>query len=207
VYAYDPAADAWSVKASLPRPLGIMGVGVVAGKIYCIGGLSGSQAVNWVFAYDPAADSWTDLTPAAPMPTARDHSLAATVNGRIHVIGGRQVDIASITGVHEVFDPATQTWATRASLPTARAGFATAVLNGKILVMGGEGAANAAGVFAANEEYDPATDTWRTLSPMTSPRHSAQAGVISGVVYVPAGSPSIGRTFTDAHEGFSFAFE
>lgn len=207
VYAYDPATDQWSIRASMPKVLGIMGVGVVGGKIYCIGGLSNSEAVNFVFEYDPVENQWTDLTSTSPMPTARDHCIAATVDGKIHMIGGRQVDIGTIMRVHEVFDPATGTWETRAQMPTARAGFSTAVLNGKILVMGGEGSTTATGVFSQNEEYDPATDTWRILSPMTAPRHSTQAGVIDDVVYVAAGSLVIGRTFTDVNEGFSFAFE
>ena len=84
--------------------------------------------------------------------------------------------------MHEVFDPATLTWSTRAALPTPRGGFAAAVLNGRILIIGGEGANNTPGVFAENEEYDPVTDTWRTLSPMTTPRHSIQAGVIDGAL-------------------------
>ena len=206
-YAYNPANNQWSQKSSMPKPTAAMGIGVVDGKIYLIGGLSSSHAVNFVFEYDPATNTWDDLTPTCPMPTPRDHFAAATVNGKIHCIGGRQKDINSIVNVHEVFDPATQQWESRAPMPTARAGFSAAVLNGKILIMGGEGANNAPGVFSDNEEYDPATNTWRRLSPMTAPRHSTQAAVIDGVVYVAAGSPSLGRTFTDVHEGFSFSFE
>jgi len=206
-YAYDPASNTWSSKAPMPVTLGVMGVGVVNDKIYLIGGLSAFQTSNVVLEYDPAADRWTDLTPVAAMPTPRDHFVAATVNGRIHCIGGRQTTIESILDVHEVFDPVTRTWQSRAPLPTARGGFSAAVLNGKILIIGGEGADNAYGVFSECEEYDPATNTWRKLSPMKTPRHSAQAGVIDGVVYVPAGAPRIGRTYTTVHEGFSFAFE
>ncbi|UCD30421.1 MAG: galactose oxidase [Planctomycetota bacterium] len=207
VYAYNPATNQWTAKASMPAPLGIMGVGVVNGKIYCLGGLSNYQATNFVFEYDPATDQWTDLTLVCPMPTARDHCVAAALNGKIHMIGGRQTDVFSILNVHEAFDPASRSWETMASLPTARAGFSAAVLLGKILIMGGEGAANPTGVFAENEEYNPATNTWRTLSPMITPRHSTQAGVIDDVVYVAAGAPQIYRTFTDINEGFSFKFE
>ncbi|UCG34220.1 MAG: hypothetical protein JSU68_06205 [Phycisphaerales bacterium] len=206
-YRYDPATDSWITRANLPRSQGVMGCGVVNGKIYTIGGLSEGQAVDYVFEYDPVTDTWDDLTSVCPLPTARDHFVAATVNNRIHCIGGRVVDIYAVTNVHEVFDPQTRTWETKAPLPTARGGFSAAVLNGRILIMGGEGAGNSLGVFSENEEYNPATDTWRTLSPMTAPRHSAQAGVIGDVVYVAAGAPSIGRTYTDVHEGFSFAFE
>lgn len=207
VYAYDPAANQWSTRASMPRVLGAPGVGVVDGRIYCLGGLSGSQSVNWVFEYDPATDEWTDLTPVCPMPEPLDHFAAATVDGRIHVIGGRRVSIQSFQGQHYAFDPVARTWETRAAIPTPRAGFASAVLNGRILIMGGEGDDNSAGVFSENEEYDPLTDTWRTLSPMTAPRHSTQAGTIGNVVYVAGGAPRIARTFTNVNEGFSFDFE
>lgn len=207
MYMYDTQTGDWSAKASLPEPQGAMGVGVVDGKIYTMGGLSNSAAVNCVFEYDPVMDQWTDLTAVCPMPTARDHFIAETVDGKIHCIGGRAVDIFAFRNVHEVFDPATQTWTTAAQMPTARGGFIATVLDGEILIMGGEGANNAPGVFSENEAYDPMTDTWRTLSPMMVPKHATQAGTIGNVVFVAAGSPSIGRTYTAQHEGFSFDFE
>jgi N-acetylneuraminic acid mutarotase len=202
MYSYAPATNSWTQRASMPRVAGAMGVGVVGGKIYVIGGLSGGQASNLVLEYDPVMDEWADLTGVCPMPTARDHFVAVTFDEKIHCIGGRQVDIGSILDVHEIFDPATKTWGGGAPLPTARAGFSAALLGSEILIMGGEGANNSKGVFSENEAYDPATDTWRKLSPMTAPRHSTQAGVIGGIVYVAAGSPTQGRTYTDVHEGF-----
>jgi N-acetylneuraminic acid mutarotase len=206
-YEYDPGNDSWTVRSAMPVALGVMGVGVVDGKIYCIGGLSNFSTTNVVLEYAPVEDRWTDLSAIAPMPTPRDHFVAATVNGKIHCIGGRQTTIESILDVHEVFDPATRSWSTAARLPTARGGSSAAVLNGRILIAGGEGANNSVGVFSENEEYDPVTDAWRSLSPMTTPRHSAQAGVIGDVVYVPGGALEIGRTFADVNEGFSFSFE
>lgn len=207
MYAYDPVKNEWSQKASLPKPQGAMGAGVVDGKIYTMGGLSGGVAVNFVFEYDPEMNEWTDLTDICPMPTARDHFIAGTINGKIHGIGGRARDLFAFRNVHEVFDPATQEWSTAAPMPTARGGFIAAVLDGELLIMGGEGAMNDPGVFSQNEAYDPATNTWRTLSPMNSPRHATQAGVVGDVVFVAAGSPVIGRTYTSDHEGFSFGFE
>jgi N-acetylneuraminic acid mutarotase len=206
VYAYDPATNTWSTRAPTPLPIAVSGTGVVNGKIYIIGGLSGSQAVNTVLEYEPSSDTWTDLTSVSPLPTPRDHFMAGVIDGKIYCPGGRQVALDALVDVHEVFDPATRNWTTAARMPTPRAGFIGVTLGPEFLAIGGEGADNTLGVFSQNEAYNPLTDTWRTLSPMTTPRHGTQGGVINNIVYIPAGSPVIGRTFTDTHEAFSLNF-
>ena len=44
------------------------------------------KSVDWHLVYDPRIDQWATR---APMPTGRDHTGTLTVNGLIHVIGGR----------------------------------------------------------------------------------------------------------------------
>ena len=152
-----------------------------------------------------AQGTWATRT---DMPTARWELATCVVDGMIYAIGGASSTLKASRAV-EVYDPATDTWTTRSEMPTARQGLSASVVNGRIYAIGGGSCTPSVDCTSVPtvEEYDPATDAWRTLSPMTAPRHSAQAGVIGDVVYVAAGSPSIGRTYTDVHEGFSFAFE
>ena len=145
VYAYDPATNIWTSRRSAPRPIAVSGTGVVNGRIYVIGGLSGGQAVNTVMEYDPSTDTWADLTPVSPMPTARDHFMAGVIDGRIYCPGGRQVAINNGVNAHEVFDPTMRTWSTAAQMPTPRAGYIGVVLGDEFLAIGGEGAGTAGG--------------------------------------------------------------
>lgn len=203
VRAYDPATDTWTEKAPLPRDRGAMGIAVLDGLIYAIGGLvDGGTAVADVTVYNPATNTWTTL---APMPTPRDHLTAEAINGRIHALGGRPVAINSPVTAHEAYNPATNTWESRAPLPVARGGHGSAVLNGKIIIFGGEGnVTTPSGTFENTDEYDPTTNTWRSLAPMITPRHGMDGAVVDGVIYVPGGGPQAGGSSSAAHEAFSF---
>ena len=107
VDVYDPAADSWTTKAEMPAGRFMPVGGVVDGEIYCIGGpteLYGAGAgSNVVETYNPRTDAWTRK---ADMPTARGFLSAATVDGKIYVIGGIQDLTAASFSTLEVFDPA-----------------------------------------------------------------------------------------------------
>jgi hypothetical protein len=55
--------------------------------------------------------------PRTPMPTARTWLTSSVVNGIIYVIGGYN---GAYLSTNEAYDPATNTWTTKASMPTAR---------------------------------------------------------------------------------------
>ena len=109
----------------------------------------------------------------ADMPTARAWLSTGVVNGKIYAIGGTNRPPAQIpapiTLTVEEYDPATDTWTTKANMPTARAAFSTSVVNGKIYVIGGD-APHLEPLTSTVEEYDPATDTWTTKADMPTDR-------------------------------------
>ena len=94
VEAFDPNAGpldanghplgAWTVKAALPSPRGLVTAAVVDGVLYAIGG-NNNGYFNTVFAYDAAMDKWTTR---APMPTVRAELAAGVIDGRLYAIGG-----------------------------------------------------------------------------------------------------------------------
>ncbi len=53
--------------------------------------------------YDPQTNSWREWV---PMPTPREHTAAATIDGKIYVAGGRQGFLATNLRTLEVYDPA-----------------------------------------------------------------------------------------------------
>jgi N-acetylneuraminic acid mutarotase len=95
----------------------------------------------------------------------RNHTAGGAIGGRFYVVGGRGSPNASTA--HEMYDPTTNTWTTRAALPTGRSGIAAGVVGERLYVFGGE----IPRLFGEVEVYDPATDRWQSLAPMPEPRH------------------------------------
>jgi N-acetylneuraminic acid mutarotase len=108
VEEYNPATNAWTVKAGIPTARSGITSGVLNGRIHVTGGedhLSGETLASHEV-YDPATNQWSAL---ASMPTGR-HGLASGVaSGRWYVIGGGLVvgggTFSSLTNVVEAFDP------------------------------------------------------------------------------------------------------
>ena len=209
VYEYDQSADRWTKKRSMPIPIHHQAQTVYNGKIYVFGGcqrpLSGPGMGGWepvdnAFEYDPVADTWRAL---APMPIKRCSAVAAEVGGKIHVIGGAMLmenstetalfggRPARVVGINQVYDPATNTWATRSPMPTTRNHAFAGVVNGKIYVIGGRlGAAHV--THSSNtdvvEEYDPVRDTWGGVKArMPTARSGGGWATYNGRIYVAGG--------------------
>ncbi|MBU6427421.1 MAG: hypothetical protein KGR26_00275 [Cyanobacteria bacterium REEB65] len=98
---YDAATDSWSELAAMPTPR--YGVAVVAagGRIYAIGGTTGTAAaVGTVESYDPATNTWRS-DPALPI--ARSLAAATVIGDQILVAGGVGADGRPLRSV-EVFN-------------------------------------------------------------------------------------------------------
>ncbi len=161
------AEDSWVSKASMNEARAGLGVTVVNGKIYAIGGRTGMLGtgdriglVGTNEAYDPSTDTWEFVS---SMPTARASFGIAVYQNKIYCIGGHVLDgsAGASTGANEVYDPITDTWENRSSMPTPGKGVHAEVVNDKIYAVGG----NSNVTYC----YDPATDTWtiKTLMPAT----------------------------------------
>ena len=166
--------------------------------IICL--LCGSTVLTSVMSFaETTVDSWTT---SAPMPTARQQLGAATVDGKIFAIGGRNDWISRHLDINEMYDPATNIWVQKTPMPTARIDFAIAVYENKIYVIGGEiNAPRGNGeseICSTNEVYDPATDTWETKASMPTPRSALAASVVDGKIYVMGG-----YQFTRSYPGYN----
>ena len=181
VEAYDPAANTWSSKASLPSGTWDAGVASVNGQIYVIGGLTGA-----VYAYDPLANAWTTK---APLPLPYSGGAVGVVNGVIYVIGGT----AGSQNTVQAYNTTTDSWTTKAPLPTPRYECAGATLNGLIYVVGGY---SSTGAVATVEVYNPATDAWNTVAPAPLRVWGASAAVANGELYVMGGFDINNNTVT-----------
>ena len=182
--------DSWTSKAPMLTAREDLGVAVVDGRIYAIGGHNSSfSLVGANEMYDPASNTWITLT---PMPTARADFGIAVYQNKIYVIGGiidyvpmAGVDalaVGVVTGVNEVYDPVTNTWDSRKPMPTARGVLQANVVDGKIYLIGGF----AQGLNFSNktEVYDPSIDTWATMAPIPNYSNGFAAAAVDHKIYI-----------------------
>src|SRR5437660_5547821 len=98
------------------------------------------------------------------MPVATRDLSANVINGIIYVVGGTYQKAVY------AYDPATNTWTTKAAVTPNRGAGAAAVVNGIIYWTGGSD--------SAVDAYNPATDSWtRKASSIPNSRSSAGVGV------------------------------
>jgi Kelch motif protein len=215
VFEYDIAADTWRQLPPISSPRGSVGVAIVNGKVHAIGGRGlNNVTVATHEVYDPATGKWSQ---AAPLPTARDHIGVIVLTGRIHVIGGRisthitdnskptqgarglpydLVTNGPNTPLHDVYDPATNSWQSAAPLPAARSNGAAVYYHDLILYAGGEckrpDPKGGGDTFGQNEAYDPKTNRWLTLAPLPAGRQGFGAAVVGQYAYFAGGSLGCG---------------
>ena len=188
--------DSWVEKAPMKVGRAYFGMAVVNGKIYAIGGtISDSNTpLSINEEYDPVNDSWTFKQ---KMPTERCMFAVAVWQNKIYCIGGsaRINGSIQVTGLNQVYDPATDSWETKAPMPTSRSWMPANIVDGKIYVMGGYSPKDQGGVSEnvgslvnVNEVYDLATDTWTTnKAPAPDGSTWSASAVFDNKIYVIGG--------------------
>jgi N-acetylneuraminic acid mutarotase len=192
-------ADSWTELAPMPTARAGLGVAVVSGKIYAIGGLNNDTYLNVNEEYDPATNTWTTK---APMPTARSGFAIAVFDRKIYAIGGTTGDSTSdnsgFTGANEVYDPETNTWKTKAPMPTPRADLSAEVVNGKIYLIGGKKYLPNDPYYIesdANEVYDPAADSWTNKTALPTATFGYASAVVDNKIYIIGGGNQFWERF------------
>jgi N-acetylneuraminic acid mutarotase len=163
------------------------------GEVYVIGGFTGSgMLTDTVEAYNPETNTWRNV---ASFPTPLHHANAATVGGKIYVLGFLLDAAFTPTGDALVYDPMTDAWTDVTAMPagTGRGAAGVAVVGTEIFVFGG----SRSGTVADASAFDTASETWRTLPSMPAPREHMAATTIDGIVYVGGGRANGITGFTD----------
>ncbi|MGH7630984.1 MAG: Kelch repeat-containing protein [Gemmatimonadales bacterium] len=148
LHRYDPAADRWDRRSSLPMPLSHSEPGTfpMDGRIVVIGGRNNrvsrlkndsSQILRAMVVYDPADDVWVDLG-LLPRPLAGVS--AALIGGELIIAGGGlgngQLPQTSAWAI-----PFRDAWFARSALPVALEDVSTAVIGRRLFAVGGGSAA------------------------------------------------------------------
>jgi N-acetylneuraminic acid mutarotase len=163
----------------------------VGRRAYLVGG----RDIQDVDIYNPRNRTWTK---GAPAPIELHHMQCVAVQGKLWIM-------AAWTGSYPreqnptnafVYDPATNTWATKTALPLARRRGSTAVVvsldERKIYVshgtIGGHETANYATALPFLDVYDIAADSWTPLSDsVPNPRDHTGGALINGRICVTGG--------------------
>ena len=95
--------SSWSLKAPFPLPCNHVAGVSLGSKIYTFGGFIEQNRCphSKCFAYDTATDQWA---PIAGLSRPRGAMSAIVLDGKIHLLGGR--DVRSVEW-HEIYDPST----------------------------------------------------------------------------------------------------
>ncbi len=177
-YAGWRSGDAWTTKSAMSTARYNLAVAVVGGRLYAIGGNSGSARLATNEEYDPASNSWSTRS---VMPSARERLAAAAAGGKLYAIGG--YNGTSNLATNEEYDPAANSWSTKSAMPAARINLAAASVGGKLYVVGGDNS----GYKTTNEEYDPAANAWTTKAAMSTARNQLAAAAVGGKLYAVGG--------------------
>ena len=192
VEAYDPRTDTWTQKKEMPISRFYFGLGVVAGKVYLIGGTAGlgegqEQRMDRVDIYDPATDTWAK---GPKMPTRRNPGGVAVVSSRIYVIGGEGWPLPQgwgagpFLGSIEEYDPITRQWQKKKDLLEIKNWFSSTVVGDAIYLIGGYTLEGGLQQLATVNVYYPRTETWRERSALPDPLDTFGAAAVNGKIYV-----------------------
>ena len=180
IFRVQPASaveDSWTTNQSMPTARSGLGVAVVNGKIYAIGGDGGSNVTE---EYNPITNTWNAKK---SMPTGRSRFGIAVHQNKIFVIGGATA--SGFTAANEVYDPLTDTWEVKTPIPKgSKAELTASAVNGKIYVVGGYFRGAKTVTSNVLEVYDPETDMWTTKTPMPTAVYSCSSAVVDNKMYV-----------------------
>ncbi|MGC1858207.1 MAG: hypothetical protein WA725_15825, partial [Pseudolabrys sp.] len=161
---FDPKTGSWSLKAPFPLPCNHVAGVSLGSKIYTFGGFIEQNRCphSKCFVYDNATDQWA---PIAGLSRPRGAMSAIVLDGKIHLLGGR--DVRSVEW-HEIYDPSTDKYTIlggmRGSTGTQpfvgqRDHMGVAVVDGKIYAIAGRMDSYDFNT-GLNAVYDSKTDAW-----------------------------------------------
>jgi N-acetylneuraminic acid mutarotase len=171
----------WVSLTPLPSALSGCKAAVVDGRIYVFG-------ASVTYAYNPETDTWSTKT---PMPTSRLYFGAAAFEGKIYVIGGRlapsNINNIQMTGKNEAYNPATDTWETKATMPIPTESADANAAAGSIYVAGGLKDPLIGEASNINQAYNPVNNSWSLKASLPTAIFTYASTVLDGKIYILGG--------------------
>jgi len=170
--------------------------GVIGGKIYVVGGRTGTSRVDYNEEYNPATNTWATKT---AFPRTQDAAgcgvlVDADAVTRFHVVGG----YPPVAHNHYAYDPIADTWTEYAAFPSDYEwDCGGIVINNKLYIFGGSSDGNVKDIIYV---YDPATDAWTQKTSMTYGRAKHGFCAHNGKIYVFSSNWSTLHTHTEVYD-------
>ncbi|XP_067859642.1 kelch-like protein diablo isoform X1 [Heptranchias perlo] len=197
MWRYDPCFDMWHEMAPMNVARSELGLAMLDGFVFAVGGWEGSSRLDSVECYNPQTNTWHFLE---SMKMAVTSPAVVALHGLLYVAGGAVLEDGDGMDLVQVYNPKANAWSEVAPMQIPRSGSAACVLQGKIYVIGGWHASteNTDKV----EQYNPKTNTWRMCAPMNERRYRPGVAVIDGKIYVLGGEEGWDR-YHDTIEQYS----
>lgn len=185
VETYSLFDDEWKEATGMIVRRQQLGVGVLDGKVYAVGGSDGSLRLSSVECFDPMTNFWSFV---APMGTCRSGVGVGVLGGAMCAAGG--YDGRSCLNTVERFDPEKNLWSTIAHMSTRRSFPGVAVYNGRLYVFGGNDGTSFLNIV---ESYDPHINRWLTIPSLNKPRAGIGVAVLGHQIFVAGGNDGTSR--------------
>ncbi|XP_014678911.1 PREDICTED: kelch-like protein diablo isoform X1 [Priapulus caudatus] len=134
MWRYDPNFDTWQEMASMHTPRSELGLAVLDGYIYAVGGWEGQQRLDSMERYNASTNSWDFM---APMTLAVTSPAVAALFGRLYITGGAVLEDGDGIDLVQCYDPWKNLWAVMSPMLIPRSGSAACAVNSMIYVIGG----------------------------------------------------------------------
>ncbi|MEV3902542.1 kelch repeat-containing protein [Mycobacterium sp. NPDC050551] len=153
----------------------------------------------------PTAEPPPVWEPVADARVARDAVAATQADGTIWIFGGVGAD-NRVSGGHEGFDPAIDSWKGGEDLPVPVQHAAAVTWQHTPVVLGGWRTEGADERIATNRVWRVVNSRWVELPPLLQPRAAAAAAVVGDRIVVTGGVDSGGRLLntTEVYDGTSW---
>lgn len=127
--------EAWTRIPDHPAEVFDNAAATLDGRIYSVGGGTGTGTERDAWVFDPVTDSWAALPDLA---TARSKPALVAVAGKLYLFGGWGADGQPVASV-DVYDPETSAWSTLSGVsnPAPRAAAGAAVVDDTVYLVGG----------------------------------------------------------------------
>ncbi|XP_067927968.1 kelch-like protein 18 [Watersipora subatra] len=175
----------WTNYVPMHTPRSRVGVSVLNGQLYAIGGYNGIERLNNVEIFDPLDQKWT---PVASLSCPRSALGVAALGDKIYACGG--YDGTSSSDSLECYTRENNSWKPLSKMAKPRSALALASLGGLIYALGGHD-----GRLVCNsvERYDSLTDSWQEITSMQTKRCRFGAAVLDDKLYVAALNSCVDR--------------
>ncbi|XP_059172839.1 kelch-like protein 18 [Physella acuta] len=179
VERFDPLTGQWSPGEPMSTMRSRVGVTVLKGHLYAIGGYNGMERLDTVEVYDPLSKRWSRVS---AMNCKRSALGAVSLNGKVIVCGG--YDGVTSLRTCETYDADTNTWCPMQPMHKHRSAAGLSILHGCVVACGGH---DGLSIFDSVETYNPSTGEWKQLPPMKSKRCRLGVATLNGKVYAVGG--------------------